>query len=70
MPARVFGAGAINQSNFVAAMLLSLMGAVILLAVVNLVRRGAVRWQTWRGNGSERQLSNRSREAPATNTVR
>lgn len=39
-----FGVGTINQSNFsVAAMLVSLGGAVILLAIVNLVRRGALR---------------------------
>ncbi len=39
-----FGIGTINQSNFsAAAMLLSLGGAVILLAVVNLFRRGRVR---------------------------
>jgi uncharacterized membrane protein YeaQ/YmgE (transglycosylase-associated protein family) len=40
----LFGAGTINQSNFsIAALLLSLGGAVILLAVVNLFRRGTVR---------------------------
>jgi uncharacterized membrane protein YeaQ/YmgE (transglycosylase-associated protein family) len=40
----MFGVGTINQSNFsLAAMLISLLGAVILLGVVNLVRRGAVR---------------------------
>jgi uncharacterized membrane protein YeaQ/YmgE (transglycosylase-associated protein family) len=38
------GAGTINQSNFsVPALLVSFGGAVILLAVANLVRRGAVR---------------------------
>jgi uncharacterized membrane protein YeaQ/YmgE (transglycosylase-associated protein family) len=38
------GASTINQSNFsVAGLLVSLVGAVVLLAVVNLVRRGAVR---------------------------
>ena len=38
------GIGTINQSNFsVAAMLVSLGGAVILLAIVNLFRRGRVR---------------------------
>ena len=39
-----FGISTINQSNFsVPAMLVSLGGAVILLAVVNLLRRGRVR---------------------------
>jgi uncharacterized membrane protein YeaQ/YmgE (transglycosylase-associated protein family) len=39
-----FGVSTINQNNFSAAgLLVSLGGAVILLAVVNLVRRGAVR---------------------------
>jgi uncharacterized membrane protein YeaQ/YmgE (transglycosylase-associated protein family) len=39
----LFGIGTINQSNFsVPAMLVSLGGAVILLAIVNLVRRGRV----------------------------
>ena len=38
------GIGTINQSNFsIAAMLVSLGGAVILLAIVNLFRRGRVR---------------------------
>jgi uncharacterized membrane protein YeaQ/YmgE (transglycosylase-associated protein family) len=38
-----FGVGTINQSNFsVPAMLVSLGGAVILLAIVNLMRRGRV----------------------------
>jgi uncharacterized membrane protein YeaQ/YmgE (transglycosylase-associated protein family) len=40
----LFGVGTINQSNFsLPSLLLSLLGAVILLAVVNLVRRGTVR---------------------------
>ena len=40
----LFGISTINQSNFsLPALMVSLMGAVILLAVVNLVRRGAVR---------------------------
>jgi uncharacterized membrane protein YeaQ/YmgE (transglycosylase-associated protein family) len=40
----LFGVGTINQSNFsLPSLFLSLLGAVILLAVVNLVRRGAVR---------------------------
>jgi uncharacterized membrane protein YeaQ/YmgE (transglycosylase-associated protein family) len=40
----LFGLGTINQSNFsLASLLLSLLGAIILLATVNLVRRGAVR---------------------------
>lgn len=38
------GVGTINQSNFsLPALLVSLVGAGILLAVVNLVRRGSVR---------------------------
>jgi uncharacterized membrane protein YeaQ/YmgE (transglycosylase-associated protein family) len=40
----LFGVGTINQSNFsLPSLLLSLLGAVILLAVANLVRRGRVR---------------------------
>ena len=40
----LLGVGTINQDNFsLAAMLVSLGGAVILLAIVNLVRRGTVR---------------------------
>ena len=38
------GFGTINQNNFsLPALLVSFVGAVILLAIVNLVRRGAVR---------------------------
>jgi uncharacterized membrane protein YeaQ/YmgE (transglycosylase-associated protein family) len=40
----LFGIGTINQSNFsLPALLVSLGGAIILLAVVNLFRRGSVR---------------------------
>ena len=40
----LFGIGTINQSNFsLPAQLISLLGAAILLAIVNLVRRGTVR---------------------------
>jgi uncharacterized membrane protein YeaQ/YmgE (transglycosylase-associated protein family) len=40
----LFGIGTINQNNFsLPALLVSLGGAVILLAVVNLFRRGRVR---------------------------
>jgi len=40
----IFGASSINQGNFsVAGLLVSLLGAVALLAIVNLVRRGAPR---------------------------
>jgi uncharacterized membrane protein YeaQ/YmgE (transglycosylase-associated protein family) len=40
----LIGVGTINQSNFsIGALLVSLVGAVILLAIVNLVRRGSVR---------------------------
>jgi uncharacterized membrane protein YeaQ/YmgE (transglycosylase-associated protein family) len=38
------GVGTINQSNFsVGALVVSLIGAIILLAIVNLFRRGKVR---------------------------
>jgi uncharacterized membrane protein YeaQ/YmgE (transglycosylase-associated protein family) len=38
------GVGTINQNNFsLASVLVSLVGAVILLAIVNLIRRGSVR---------------------------
>jgi uncharacterized membrane protein YeaQ/YmgE (transglycosylase-associated protein family) len=40
----LLGAGTINQSNFsLPALVVSFLGAVILLAIVNLVRRGRVR---------------------------
>jgi uncharacterized membrane protein YeaQ/YmgE (transglycosylase-associated protein family) len=40
----IFGGGTINQDNFsLPALLLSLGGAIILLAIVNLFRRGSVR---------------------------
>ena len=40
----LFGASTINQGNFsVSGLLVSLLGAVILLAIVNLVRRGSPR---------------------------
>jgi uncharacterized membrane protein YeaQ/YmgE (transglycosylase-associated protein family) len=40
----LFGVGTINQNNFsLPALLVSLLGAVILLAIVNMFRRGAVR---------------------------
>jgi uncharacterized membrane protein YeaQ/YmgE (transglycosylase-associated protein family) len=40
----VFGVSTINQNNFSpAGLLVSLLGAVILLAIVNLFRRGMVR---------------------------
>lgn len=40
----LFGVSTINQSNFSAgSLLVSLLGAVILLAIVNLIRRGAAR---------------------------
>ena len=40
----LFGIGTINSGDFsAAALLVSLLGAVILLAIVNLVRRGTVR---------------------------
>jgi uncharacterized membrane protein YeaQ/YmgE (transglycosylase-associated protein family) len=40
----LLGVGTINQSNFsIGALVVSLVGAVILLAIVNLFRRGSVR---------------------------
>jgi uncharacterized membrane protein YeaQ/YmgE (transglycosylase-associated protein family) len=40
----LLGAGTINQNNFsLPALVVSFLGAVILLAIVNLVRRGRVR---------------------------
>jgi uncharacterized membrane protein YeaQ/YmgE (transglycosylase-associated protein family) len=40
----VFGAGTINQNDFsLAGLGVSLLGAIILLAIVNLVRRGTPR---------------------------
>jgi uncharacterized membrane protein YeaQ/YmgE (transglycosylase-associated protein family) len=40
----LFGIGTINQSNFsFPSLLVSLLGAIILLAIVNLFRRGTVR---------------------------
>ena len=42
--APLFGTGTINSGDFsIQALLVSLLGAVILLAIVNLVRRGSVR---------------------------
>lgn len=39
----IFSGGSINQGVTVTSFLVSLVGAVILLAIVNLVRRGSVR---------------------------
>lgn len=40
----LFGVGTINQNDFsIAGLLLSLLGAIILLGIVNLFRRGEVR---------------------------
>ncbi len=42
--APLFGTGTINSGDFsISGLLVSLLGAVILLAIVNLVRRGSVR---------------------------
>lgn len=42
--APLFGTGTINQNDFsISGLLVSLLGAVILLAIVNLFRRGTVR---------------------------
>ena len=43
--APLFGTGTINQNDFsLSGLLVSLLGAVILLAIVNLFRRGTVRY--------------------------
>jgi uncharacterized membrane protein YeaQ/YmgE (transglycosylase-associated protein family) len=40
----LFGVGTINQSNFsLPSLLLSLLGAIILLAIVDFIRRSTVR---------------------------
>jgi uncharacterized membrane protein YeaQ/YmgE (transglycosylase-associated protein family) len=40
----LFGVSTINQSNFsIPGLLVSLLGAVVLLAIVNLIRRGRAR---------------------------
>ena len=40
----LFGTGTINQNDFsLASLVVSLLGAIILLAIVNLLRRGAPR---------------------------
>ncbi|MBC8007346.1 MAG: GlsB/YeaQ/YmgE family stress response membrane protein [Prolixibacteraceae bacterium] len=40
----LFGTGTINQDNFsVGSLFVSFLGALILLAIVNLIRRGSVR---------------------------
>lgn len=42
--APLFGTGTINQGDFsISGLLVSLLGAVILLAIVNLIRRGTAR---------------------------
>ncbi len=42
--APLFGSGTINQNDFsISGLLISLLGAVILLAIVNMFRRGTVR---------------------------
>lgn len=42
--APLFGTGTINQNDFsVSSLLISFLGAVVLLAIVNLVRRGSAR---------------------------
>jgi uncharacterized membrane protein YeaQ/YmgE (transglycosylase-associated protein family) len=39
------GVSTINQNNFsISSLVISLLGAVVLLAIVNFVRRGSVRW--------------------------
>ncbi len=40
----LIGGGTINQGNFsLTSLLISLLGAIVLLAIVNLIRRGTVR---------------------------
>jgi len=40
----LFGTGSINQGNFsLSGLIVSLLGAIILLAIVNLIRRGTAR---------------------------
>ena len=39
----IFGGGSINQAVTIETFLWSLLGAIILLAIVNLIRRGTVR---------------------------
>lgn len=39
----LFGGGSINEGISVMSFLMSLLGAIVLLAIVNLFRRGAVR---------------------------
>jgi uncharacterized membrane protein YeaQ/YmgE (transglycosylase-associated protein family) len=42
--APLFGTGTINQGDFsLSGLLVSLLGAIVLLAIVNLVRRGSTR---------------------------
>jgi uncharacterized membrane protein YeaQ/YmgE (transglycosylase-associated protein family) len=42
--APLFGTGTINQSDFsLSGLLISLLGAIVLLAIINLFRRGTVR---------------------------
>jgi uncharacterized membrane protein YeaQ/YmgE (transglycosylase-associated protein family) len=42
--APLFGTGTINQNNFsLPALLISLLGSIVLLAIINLFRRGTVR---------------------------
>jgi uncharacterized membrane protein YeaQ/YmgE (transglycosylase-associated protein family) len=42
--APLFGTGTINQGDFsLSSLLVSLLGAIVLLAIVNLIRRGTVR---------------------------
>ena len=42
--APLFGTGTINQNDFsIASLLVSFIGAIVLLAIVNLVRRGTAR---------------------------
>ena len=44
MLAPLFGTGTINQNDFsISSLLISFLGAVILLAIVNLLRRGRAR---------------------------
>ena len=43
----LIGGGSITQGDFsVTSLLVSFLGAIVLLAIVNLVRRGSVRWRS------------------------
>ena len=64
----LIGAGTINQSDFsLAGLIVSFLGAVILLAIVNLFRRGRVRC---RASGRYPPICRLSRAAPHVHAAR